>query len=358
MVDCATCATCGLLSSHFGQMFLELRTCLVQGFTVVLFLYLLCVYLYYQPGESYGAPLPLPASHYQTQKIWASMGLCYSHNTEKHGKGKYPYKDVAPLALLLWRYHLPQVQTLVRIVYTEPELSDFMRYYGAMLERAGAVVEWLPAGDMDCVLKSQLVRIFAVDNEAVADTDLVITVDINLFVMTEEILSPLLSQPSMTAWVPQYADTADISTGRGETFNQNLVAMRAADWRKITGYQGDLTELVRHYREDLAVVDSQSSWYTDQLITTWALLNSRVCTVPATSGLWRMPGLKFDPNLDDSATCWHGRGYKDCNRLVHIVYGGCKWWHFYPDQTFQDHLDKFYELTNNTIALDLQILTK
>ena len=92
------------------------------------------------------------------RKIWASMCLCYSHNTEKYGKVKYPYKEVAPLALLLWRYHVPQVSTIVRIIYTEPELNSFMKYYGEKLERTGAVVEWLPAGDMDCVLKSQLIR--------------------------------------------------------------------------------------------------------------------------------------------------------------------------------------------------------
>ena len=109
MVDCSTCA--GPVSVwlttiplyHLCQMFLELRTCLVQAFTCVLFLYLLCIFLYYQPGDNYGPPLPLPASHFQTNKIWASMGLCYSHNTDKHGKSKYPYKDVAPLALLLWK---------------------------------------------------------------------------------------------------------------------------------------------------------------------------------------------------------------------------------------------------------------
>ena len=56
--------------------------------------------------------------------IWASMGLCYSYNTPLKGKEKYPYKEVAPLALLLWRYHLPQVRTIVRIVYTEPELNE------------------------------------------------------------------------------------------------------------------------------------------------------------------------------------------------------------------------------------------
>ena len=91
-------------------------------------------------------------------KLWASMGLCYSHNTQKHRKKNYPYKQVLPLALLLWRYHLPQVKTIVRLVHTEPELTDEMRGYGAMLERTGAEVEWIPAGNMSCVTMSQLVR--------------------------------------------------------------------------------------------------------------------------------------------------------------------------------------------------------
>ena len=82
-----------------------------------------------------------------------------SHNTKYHGKKNYPYKQVLPLALLLWRHHLPQVNTIVRLVYTEPEVTAKMRSYGAMLERAGArVVEWIPAGKMSCVTKSQLVR--------------------------------------------------------------------------------------------------------------------------------------------------------------------------------------------------------
>ena len=79
-------------------------------------------------------------------------------------KGRYPYRDVAVLSLLLWRHHAPRVRTLLRIVHTEPALSSFMRVYGEMLERAGAVVEWVPAGDMDCVLKSQLVRSLSIHN--------------------------------------------------------------------------------------------------------------------------------------------------------------------------------------------------
>ena len=45
--------------------------------------------------------------------------------------------------------------------------------------------------------------------------------------------------------------------------------------------------------------------------------------------------------------------YKDCNMDIHIVPHGCKWWHFYPSQTFEEHVEKFNQLTGN--AYDLQI---
>jgi len=288
------------------------------------------------------------------------MGLCYSKNAEHNGKSQYPYKDVTPLALLLWRYHLPQVSTIVRIVYTEMEVNAMMKAYGEMLERAGAVVEWLKAGDMDCVLKSQLVRIFAGEHPLVGPDDIVMTVDVNLFVMTPAILHPILSSPGMIAWLPQYEETASIPTGRGETFNQNLIAMKAKTWLSITGYKGNLTELVERYKRDLGLLAEvgTSTWYYDQLITTHALLSSKICTVPKESGLWKMPGLEFEPSLSDTNTCWHGRGYKDCNKDIHIVYQGCKWWHFYPFQRMPEHIDKFYELSNNTIKLDIKVLTK
>ena len=92
---------------------------------------------------------------------------------------------------------------------------------------------------------------FASDNDNVDDNDIVITVDINLFVMTRDILVYLDQSPDMVAWVPQYHDTADISSGTGETFNQNLVAMRAGDWARVTGYDEagrDLGALVQRYR--------------------------------------------------------------------------------------------------------------
>ena len=237
--------------------------CVQKVILIVFIIYLSCAYHYYDLSDNQLVQHePSPQSKHG--KIWASMGLCYSHNTNLHGKQRYPYKDVAPLSLLLWKYHLPEVSTIVRIVYTEPKLSQFMKVYGEMLERTGAVVEWVPAGGMDCVLKSQLVRwtnifinvdsywfiyrMFASDNKHVDDNDIVVTVDINLFVMTRDILKFLYQDPDMVAWVPQYHDTADISTGNGETFNQNLIAMRAGMWRRMTGYDGNLDNLVKHFR--------------------------------------------------------------------------------------------------------------
>ena len=50
----------------------------------------------------------------------------------------------------------------------------------------------------------------------------------------------------MRAWVPQYQETQ-----YQETFNQNLVAMTAGDWARLTGYlevSRDLESLVQKYR--------------------------------------------------------------------------------------------------------------
>ena len=61
-------------------------------------------------------------------------------------------------------------------------------------------------------------------------------------------------------------DTASISTGRGETFNQNLIGLRAKDWVRITGFAGDLEALVSSFRARLQL-GKESRWWTDQLVT-------------------------------------------------------------------------------------------
>ena len=67
----------------------------------------------------------------------------------------------------------------------------------------------------------------------------------------------------MRAWVPQYHDTADITAGTGETFNQNLVAMTAGDWARLTGYlevSRDLESLVQKYWLEFLCLSSERDW--------------------------------------------------------------------------------------------------
>ena len=61
-----------------------------------------------------------------------------------------------------------------------------MEAYADTLRSAGAVVEWVRAGGMDCVLKSQLVRMLAFTaSDVVRPEDLVMTVDVNAFPMND-----------------------------------------------------------------------------------------------------------------------------------------------------------------------------
>ena len=60
-------------------------------------------------------------------------------------------------------------------------------------------------------------------------------------------------------------------------------------------------------------------------------------------------GLSYDPDFDDSDTCWHGRTYSDCNRGRLTVSGGCKWWHFFPDEDLKTHLTVFNEITSHEL---------
>ena len=54
--------------------------------------------------------------------------------------------------------------------------------------------------------------------------DLIITVDVNLFVQTKKILAPIYENPNMKIWVFQWHNSAFGKDGIGDTFNQNLIS--------------------------------------------------------------------------------------------------------------------------------------
>ena len=92
-------------------------------------------------------------------------------------------------------------------------------------------------------------RLFAADNPAVADSDIVLSVDADLFVMSPEIIRPLISSPDMVVWILQAPlKNMEKRPYFKHTFAVGLMAMRAAFWREVTGYQGSIEDFVKYHR--------------------------------------------------------------------------------------------------------------
>ena len=75
---------------------------------------------------------------------------------------------------------------------------------------------------------------WAFQEPMIQEHDIIVTVDVNLFVMTPKILDPIFQYPNKKLWVFAWYETAFIAPGIGEPFNQNLMsAEKRGEIRKI-----------------------------------------------------------------------------------------------------------------------------
>ena len=112
----------------------------------------------------------------QKRKIWISMGLCFSKNTEMYGKQYYPYSLVTPLAIILWYHFFPDIHVILYLIYDKYEIDDRRKLYEEQLKQTNVEVRWLKDGDMSCVTKSQLIRMWAFQEPMIAENDIIILV--------------------------------------------------------------------------------------------------------------------------------------------------------------------------------------
>jgi len=68
----------------------------------------------------------------------------------------------------------------------------------------GAFVEWVHTNGIDCVVKSQIVRMFAFGHPLVKPNDIVMTVDVNFFILSSKIFDPIYENQNKLAWIFQY----------------------------------------------------------------------------------------------------------------------------------------------------------
>ena len=158
------------------------------------------------------------------RKIWISMGLCFTKNTEMYGKRKYPYAQVTPLAIILWYHFFPTINVIIYLVYDKNENDDRRKLYEDQLRQTKVEIRWIKSDDMSCVSKSQLIRMWAFQEPMIKNDDIIITVDVNLFAATSKILDPIFENPNLKLWNFQWHRAAFVNTSIGETFNQNLIS--------------------------------------------------------------------------------------------------------------------------------------
>ena len=128
-------------------------------------------------------------------------------------------------AILLWYHFIPNIQIVLYLIYDEKhESEDRRKLYEESLKQTNVVVLWVKSDDMNCVTKSQVARMWAFQEPMIDSRDIIVTVDVNLFVVTSKILDPIHQNPNKNIWVFQWYNTAFVESGIGETFNQNLIA--------------------------------------------------------------------------------------------------------------------------------------
>ena len=277
-------------------------------------------------------------------KVWVTMAVCWGENAQVHGKEHFPYTEAALRSIHLW-HSLTPARVLLIIVHTG-KASEEMMAYKKKLEDLGAEVNLAESeSDLGCVLTSQLIRLLAFNNPLVNPEDIIVTADVDAFIMTGDILKPL--KKPFIVWVWRY----ELSYNTGYTFMMPFIGARAKTWASLLKHSTNSSDLAATNRRLLGLPDSPAdSWDLDQRILTRAILDAGHCSLPASHALWKE--LKLDPKPFPDAGCWRGSGiWEDCNNrqwtrnaMIRWEGGGCSWWHFYPDEGKNELEEKFQEI--------------
>ena len=163
-----------------------------KGWLVLLFLFLISFILRFTIFGNLGLNLPMMGRKVES-KIWLSMSVCFGENAQIHGKGQYPYTYAATLSSRLWREVSDgEVNVLLTIVYNNDVNNSALEEYVESFDGVeGVLIQHEQSTSLGCVLQSQLSRIFAFDHKIMNDDDIILTSDVDTFVMDNRILEPL-----------------------------------------------------------------------------------------------------------------------------------------------------------------------
>jgi len=298
----------------------------------------------YQNEIEISPPPPLSDEEVQRlqRKVWIAMGLCWDEHPTLYGKQDYPYAEAALRSISLW-HKLTAGRVILQIMYNG-QVDDNLRNYRNKLEDMGAVVYLNKTGNLSCVLSSQLSRMVTFSLDLVQEDDIIITSDVDAFIMTKDFLQPLKEDEKV--WIWQYQRAVDESI----TFAMSFIGATSQVWRELLNYRGTLESLVEDYNRLINFKDSADvQWSIDQLIITHVILKSGLCSLSSRRWkVWKEVNLN-STKARDSESCWKGgRMFDDCNkqnsRGNRRGRYSCSWWHFFPEERTKQMDQKYRDI--------------
>lgn len=106
-------------NEKIAKMSQRKKSSIAIAFIVLLLLYLTQLDLLVAPQHNASnVPKPIRPVYRSNNTIWISMGLCFDETAKILGKSRYPYTEVTPLAIKLWKHFRPDAKIYIKVIYT------------------------------------------------------------------------------------------------------------------------------------------------------------------------------------------------------------------------------------------------
>lgn len=231
------------------------------------------------------------------QDVWISMSVCLDAAAKKVSQSYY--SEAAVWAAKLWKNF--QQKVIITVVTKSSQWED-NNIVKRLRENGAVVVHRKPMENFGCITTSQFARMWAFENEAIDNGDIVILTDVDAFPRSNDVLKPLKIKPDAKAWIWQYT----YSVHSGYTFPMAMIALCKLDLKNILGQYGPSNALLQsmHYNKLEERKYTEDIWGIDQRIITNALLKNKICSI-TNPRVWTR--VKLEPlAFNDVHSCWHG----------------------------------------------------